>query len=50
MILVFAFLVFAAMMAFAFLFIDEDTFINLTVAIGVIAYFLIAVALVLLIL
>lgn len=48
MFLISAFLVFAAMMLFAILFIDEDTFINFTVAIGVIVYFLIAIALVIL--
>ena len=48
MLLISAFLVFAAMMLFVILFIDEDTFIHLTVAIGVLVYFLIAIALVIL--
>lgn len=49
MILVSAFFILAAFLLFAVLFIDEDTFINFTIAIGVMAYFLIAIALVILI-
>ena len=50
MLLISAFLVFAAMMLFAILFIDEDTFINLTVVIGSLVYGLIALALLILLL
>ena len=49
MILVSTFIILAAFLLFVVLFIDEETFINLTVAIGVMAYFLIAMALVILI-
>lgn len=49
MILVSAFLILAAILLFVVLFINEDTFINFTVAIGVMAYFLIVIALVILI-
>lgn len=48
MFLILAFLVFAAMMLFAILFIDEDTFIHITIALGTLVYFLIAVSLVIL--